>query len=121
MAVKGEVPEEEYYIDFGRAAVVRAGTDVTVVALALMVHKTLEACALLAEEGVSVELIDPRTVAPLDVDTIRRSVQKTGRLLIVDEAFGPFGVGAEIAAQIADAGFGRPGSEVERETLSHTV
>lgn len=120
MAVKGEVPEEEYYIDFGRAAVVRTGMDVTVVALALMVHKTMEACALLAEDGVSVELIDPRTVAPLDVETIRRSVQKTGRLLIVDEAFGPFGVGAEIAAQIADAGFDNLDAPIRRVNGKHS-
>jgi 2-oxoisovalerate dehydrogenase E1 component len=120
MAVKGEVPEEEYYIDFGRAAVVRTGTDITVVALALMVHKTLEACALLAEDGVSVELIDPRTVAPLDVETIRRSVQKTGRLLIVDEAFEPFGVGAEIAAQIADAGFDDLDAPIRRLNGKHS-
>ena len=120
MAVKDEVPEEEYYIDFGRATVVRAGTDVTVVALALMVHKTLEACALLAEEGVSVELIDPRTVAPLDMETIRRSVQKTGRLLIVDEAFGPFGVGAEIAAQVADAGFDDLDAPIRRLNGKHS-
>ena len=120
MAVKGEVPEDEYYIDFGRAAVVRTGTDVTVVALALMVNKTMEACELLAEDGVSVELIDPRTVAPLDVETIRRSVQKTGRLLIVDEAFGPFGVGAEIAAQIADAGFDDLDAPVRRLNGKHS-
>ena len=120
MAMKGEVPEEEYYIDFGRASVVRTGTDITVVALALMVHRTLEACALLAEDGVSVELIDPRTVSPLDVDTIRQSVQKTGRLLIVDEAFGPFGVGAEIAAQIADAGFDDLDAPIRRLNGKHS-
>src|SRR5204862_6058049 len=99
LSIKGHVPAEEYFIDFGQACVVRAGTDVTVVALALMVHKTLAACAALDAEGISVELIDPRTVAPLDVDTIARSVSKTGWLLIVDESFGPCGIGAEIAAQ----------------------
>ena len=67
--------------------------------------QALEACDELASEGISVEVIDPRTVAPLDVETIRASVAKTGRLLIVDEAFAPFGVGAEIAAQVADRGF----------------
>ncbi len=105
MAIKGPVPEEEYFIDFGKASVVREGTDVTVVALALMVHKTLEACEKLAAEGLSVELIDPRTVSPLDTETIRQSVAKTGRLLIVDESFSLCGVGAEIAAQLADIGF----------------
>ena len=105
MSVKGPVPEEEYFIDFGKAAVVREGRDVTVVALALMVHKTLEACEALAKEGISVELIDPRTVAPLDVETILASVAKTGRLIIVDEDFAHCGIGAEIAAQLADRGF----------------
>ena len=98
LGLKGPVPEEEYEIEFGQAAVVREGKDVTVVALALMVHHTLKACEELAKQGVSVEVIDPRTVAPLDVETILRSVRKTGRLLIVDEAFGPCGIGAEIAA-----------------------
>ena len=105
MSVKGPVPEEEYFIDFGKAAVVREGRDVTVVALALMVHKTLEACEALAKEGISVELIDPRTVAPLDVETILTSVAKTGRLIIVDEDFAHCGIGAEVAAQLADRGF----------------
>ncbi len=105
MTLKGPVPEEEYYIDFGKAAVVRAGTDVTVVALALMVQKTLQACEPLATEGISVELIDPRTVSPLDVETILQSVAKTGRLLIVDEDFAHCGVSSEIAAQLADRGF----------------
>jgi len=105
LTVKGAVPEGEYFIDFGQAAVVREGSDITVVALALMVHKTLAACETLAAEGVSVELIDPRTVAPLDTETILRSVAKTGRLLIVDEDFAHCGIGAEIAAQLADRGF----------------
>jgi 2-oxoisovalerate dehydrogenase E1 component len=105
MSVKGPVPEGEYFIEFGRAAVVREGSDLTVVALALMVHRTLEACDALAKEGISVELIDPRTVSPLDTETILRSVAKTGRLLIVDEDFAHCGVSAEIAAQLADRGF----------------
>jgi 2-oxoisovalerate dehydrogenase E1 component len=105
LGVKGPVPEQEYEIEFGKAAVVREGRDLTVVALALMVRKTLEACERLAADGISVEVIDPRTVSPLDADTILRSVHKTGRLLIVDEAFAPFGLGGEVAAQVADAGF----------------
>ncbi len=103
--MKGPVPTGDYEIDFGRAAIVRAGSDITVVSLAHMVHQTAKACERLAAEGISVELIDPRTVAPLDLDTIRQSVAKTGRLLIVDEAFTPFGLGAEIAAALADVGF----------------
>ena len=105
MTVKGPVPEEEYFIDFGQATIVREGGDITVVALAMMVHKTLIACEILAKEGIQVELIDPRTVSPLDTDTILRSVSKTGRLLIVDEDFAHCGVSSEIAAQLADRGF----------------
>lgn len=114
MTVKGPVPEEEYFIDFGQASVVREGGDITVVALALMVHKTLAACEALAKEGINVELIDPRTVAPLDVDTIIQSVAKTGRLLIVDEDFAHCGVSAEIAAQLADRGFDELDAPIRR-------
>jgi len=120
MGIKGSVPEEEYFIDFGQAAVVRQGTDVTVVALALMVHKTLQACEVLIKEGISVELIDPRTVAPLDVATILKSVAKTGRLLIIDESFGPCGIGAEIAAQIADQGFDELDAPIRRLNGAHS-
>ena len=105
LGIKGPVPEGDELIEFGQAAIVREGTDVTVVALALMVHHARKACAELAGEGISVELIDPRTISPLDVDTILGSVAKTGRLLIVDEAFAPCGIGGEIAAQLADRGF----------------
>jgi 2-oxoisovalerate dehydrogenase E1 component len=102
---KGPVPEETYTIPFGKANISRAGTDVTVVAIALMVNKTLSLCEQLAQEGISVEVIDPRTVAPLDIDTILESVHKTGRLLIVDETFAPCGIGAEVAAQVIDLAF----------------
>lgn len=104
-STKGPVPEGEYFVEFGEASVAREGKDVTVVALALMLHKTLQAAATLEKEGLSVEVIDPRTVAPLDLETLQGSVAKTGRLLIVDETFAPCGIGAEIAAQLADRGF----------------
>ena len=105
LSTKGPVPDEEYLIPLGQAAVVREGSDASVVALAWMVHRTLEACDELAKDGVSIEVIDPRTLAPLDMDTILASVHKTGRLLIVDEDYGPFGVGAEIAAQVMARAF----------------
>jgi 2-oxoisovalerate dehydrogenase E1 component len=105
LGLKGHVPAGDEPIEFGRAAIVREGNDVSVVALALMVHQALKACDELARERISVELIDPRTVSPLDVGTIARSVAKTGRLLVVDESFAPCGIGAEIAAQLADGGF----------------
>jgi 2-oxoisovalerate dehydrogenase E1 component len=105
MATKGPVPAESYEIEFGKARVAREGRDVTVVALALMVQRSLAAAEALAKEGISVEVIDPRTVSPLDTDCILASVKKTGRLIIVDEAFSPCSLGAEIAAGVADAGF----------------
>lgn len=120
MTLKGPVPEEEYAIPFGKAAVVREGEHVTVVALALMVHRTLKACETLAQEGISVELIDPRTVSPLDMETILASVAKTGRLLIVDESFAPCGIGAEISAQIADRGFDELDAPIRRLNGLHT-
>jgi 2-oxoisovalerate dehydrogenase E1 component len=120
LSLKGPVPEEEYSIDFGQASVVREGNGVTVVALALMVHKTLQACELLAKEGLSVEVIDPRTVAPLDMDTILASVAKTGRLLIIDESFAPCGIGAEIAARLMDCGFDKLDAPIRRLNGAHT-
>src|SRR5215510_9476649 len=117
---KGPVPEEEYYLPFGQAAVAREGADVTVVALALMVRKTLEAADQLAAEGISVEVIDPRTVAPLDVNTILQSVHKTGRLLIVDETFAPCGIGAEVAAQVIDRAFDDLDAPIRRLNGAHT-
>jgi len=105
MSTKGPVPVEPYEIEFGQARIAREGRDMTVVAIALMVQRSLAAAEQLAREGISVEVIDPRTVSPLDTETILASVKKTGRLLIVDEAFSPCGLGAEVAARVADAGF----------------
>ena len=120
LGLKGPVPAEDYEIEFGKAAIVREGRDVTVVALALMVHQTLKVCEELAAEGISVEVIDPRTVAPLDIDTIAHSVRKTGRLLIVDESFAPYGIGAEIAAQLMDRGFDDLDAPIRRLNGGHT-
>ncbi len=102
MARKGEVPEGDYAIPFGVADVKRAGSDVTVVALAWLVHEALAAAATLAEEGISVEVVDPRTLVPLDTETIRQSVRKTGRLVIADEAGPTAGFSAEIAALVTE-------------------
>lgn len=99
--VKGEVPEEPYFVPWGQANVVREGKDVTVVALSDMVDFSLKAADKLAEEGISVEVIDPRTLAPLDIETILASVRKTGRMVVAHEACVTGGVGAEIAAQVA--------------------
>jgi acetoin:2,6-dichlorophenolindophenol oxidoreductase subunit beta len=92
------VPEEDYTIPLGQSDVKREGSDVTVVALAWLVHEALAAADELASEGISVEIVDPRTLVPLDKETIRNSVQKTGRLVIADEAGPTAGFSAEIAA-----------------------
>jgi len=120
LAMKTVVPEEEYYIPFGEANVVREGDDATVVALSVGVQKCVQAADELAKEGASIEVIDPRTLAPLDIDTILESVTKTGRLLIFDENFGPCGVGAEIAAQVIDRGFDDLDAPIRRLNGVHT-
>ncbi len=106
---KGEVPEEEYLIPFGKARIRRRGRDVTVVALARMVFEALAAAEELAGEGISLEVIDPRTLVPLDRQAIIRSVKKTGRLVVVDEACQTCGAAAEILALATSdkAAFGR--------------
>ena len=98
MGRKGPVPEGEYTIPFGEADIKREGKDVTVVATAWLVHEALEAAETLDKEGVSVEIVDPRTLVPLDKETIRRSVQKTGHLVVADEGSPTAGLAAEIAA-----------------------
>jgi pyruvate/2-oxoglutarate/acetoin dehydrogenase E1 component len=97
----GHVPDEEYFIPFGKAVVRRPGEHVTLVAMSLMVNKALQAAALLEKQGISVEVIDPRTLAPFDKETILTSVAKTGKLVILDEAYAACGVSAEIAAIVA--------------------
>ena len=100
----GEVPEEDYTIPFGRADIKKKGSDVTVVGLSRMVHETLAAAEELEGQGISVEVVDPRTLVPLDVETIRRSVAKTGRLVVVDEACRTCSAAAEIVSLICEDG-----------------
>jgi pyruvate/2-oxoglutarate/acetoin dehydrogenase E1 component len=116
MGLKGPVPEEDYTIPLGVADIKRPGTDVTVVALAWLVHEALAAAEELDKEGVSVEVVDPRTLVPLDKETIRRSVQKTGRLVIADEAGPTAGFSAEVAAVVTEdaATFARLEAPVKR-------
>ncbi len=97
---KGEVPEEEYFIPFGEARIRREGRDVTVVALAKMVNEALAAAEILEHDGISLEVIDPRTLVPLDVRSIVSSVAKTGRLIVVDEACQTCGAAAEIISLV---------------------
>ena len=99
---RGPVPEGEHVVPFGVADVKRAGSDVTIVATGWMVKKSLAAAELLATEGVSAEVVDPRTLTPLDVETIAKSVKKTGRLVLVDQATRHASAAAIIAAEIAE-------------------
>jgi 2-oxoisovalerate dehydrogenase E1 component len=105
LALKQEVPEGEYAVPFGQAEIVREGDDITIVAIAAMVSMCLQAADVLRQQGVSVEVIDPRTVAPLDTETIKESVHKTGRLLVVEEDYAPCSVAAEIASIVGDEAF----------------
>jgi len=98
LGFKGEVPEEDYSVPIGVADVKREGSDITVVAIAWMVHEALAAAEMMDKEGVSVEVVDPRTLAPMDAGTICASVRKTGRLIVADEAGPTAGASAEILA-----------------------
>ncbi|MFQ5706148.1 MAG: alpha-ketoacid dehydrogenase subunit beta [bacterium] len=103
--IKGEIPDEDYLVPIGEAKVRRSGTDVSVVTYGSMVHRSLEAAENLASEGMQVEVVDLRTLLPLDKQTILDSVKKTNRVLIVHEATLTGGVGAEIAALISSEAF----------------
>jgi pyruvate/2-oxoglutarate/acetoin dehydrogenase E1 component len=103
--IKSEIPEDEYTIPLGKADIKREGSDVTVVAIALMVHRALAAAAKLQEEGISVEVVDPRTLVPLDKQAIISSVKKTGRLVIMDEEPKTGSAAAEISAVVAEEAF----------------
>jgi len=104
-AVKGPVPDGEYTIPFGVADVKREGEDVTIVATSSMVYVGLEAAELLADDGVSAEVVDPRTLVPLDRETLVASAKKTGRVVVVDEGHTSYGASAELAAAIAEDAF----------------
>ncbi|RMF87331.1 MAG: alpha-ketoacid dehydrogenase subunit beta [Nitrospinota bacterium] len=104
-SMEGPVPEEEYVIPLGQADIKREGTDVTVIATGPMVHKALEAAAKLEPEGISLEVVDPRSLAPLDKETIFRSVEKTNRVVIAEEECKTGSTGAEIAALICEERF----------------
>jgi pyruvate/2-oxoglutarate/acetoin dehydrogenase E1 component len=111
---KAEIPEEEYLIPFGVARVVRQGNVCTVVAVSALVKLVEQAADVLAQEGISIEVIDPRTLIPLDIDTIVTSVRKTGRLLVVDDDVVRCGVGAEIGFQVQEQAFKALKAPVQR-------
>ena len=116
----GPVPEELYAIPLGKADIKREGTDVTVVATSAMVPRALSAATVLERDGISVEVIDPRTLQPLDEETILSSVRKTNRLLIVHEAWVRGGFGAEVAAMVVDKAFDYLDAPVARLGAPHT-
>ena len=113
---KQAVPDDEYLVPLGQAAVKREGADVTVVAVGYMVSRALKAADVLAADGISVEVVDPRSLIPLDEDTLLKSVAKTQRVLVVDEGHLRCGAAAEIAAVIADKGFDFLDAPVKRLT-----
>ena len=104
-ALKGDVPEGDYVLELGKADVKRVGEDITIVAISSMVLVALEAAELLAADGISAEVVDPRTTVPLDVEALIRSAKKTSRAIVVDEGYQRYGVTAEIAAVISDGAF----------------
>ena len=104
-ALKAEVPEEPYALPFGEAKLLRSGEQVTIVAFGLMVQRALQAAETLANNGIDCEVVDPRTTSPLDETTILQSVAKTGRLVVVDEAYPRCGMAADISALVAQKGF----------------
>jgi acetoin:2,6-dichlorophenolindophenol oxidoreductase subunit beta len=101
--MKGDVPEEQYSVELGKGDIKRIGEDVTIVATGIMVNRSLEAAEQLEKEGISIEIIDPRTLVPLDVELIVNSVKKTGRVIVVHEAVKRGGYGSEIASMIAES------------------
>ena len=119
-AMKGEVPEGDEGIPLGKADIKREGSDVTIVAISRMVHQSLAAAETLADEGIEVEVVDPRTLSPLDEDTILSSVEKTHRLVVVDEDNPRCSVATDIAAMVADKGFDLLDAPIKIVTAPHT-
>ena len=112
--VSGPVPEEEYVIPLGEAEVKREGKDVTIVAWGTLLPKTLNAAQTLASDGIEVEVVDPRTLRPLDIDTIVDSVKKTGKLIVAHEAMKTCGVGAEVVALVQERAFDHLDAPIQR-------
>lgn len=112
--MKGPRPPHDHLVPIGRSAVRREGTDVTLVTVSRMVHDALAAAEEVAAEGISVEVVDLRTVAPLDLEPVLESVGRTSRLLVAHEAVVPFGIGAEIAATVAREAFWSLDAPIER-------
>lgn len=119
-AAKADVPEEAYAIPLGKASVVREGRDATIVAYGLMVPRSLDAARRLEKEGIDVEVIDLRTLSPLDIDTVLKSVGKTGRLVVADEASPRCNIATDISAQVCQQAFGALKSGIQMVSPPHT-
>jgi pyruvate dehydrogenase E1 component beta subunit len=117
---EGEVPDEAYRIPFGEANVAREGKDITFVAFGAMVPRALAVAQSLAAEGISAEVVDPRTTSPLDEDTILESVEKTGRLVVIDESPPRCSMASDIAGLVADKGFKFLKAPIKQVTCPHT-
>lgn len=118
--LKGEIPEEEYLIPFGKAEVKRGGTDVTILATSFMVHRALKAAEMLSKDGIEAEVIDPRTLVPLDKKALFDSVKKTKKLVVVHEACKQGGFGAEISAMVTEECFDYLDAPVKRVAALNT-
>jgi len=118
--IVGEVPQESYAIPFGEANIVREGGDVTIVAIGRMVHTAMDAANELAGGGVEADVIDPRTISPLDLDTILESVEQTGRLVVVDESNPRCSLASDISASVAQEAFGALRAPIQLVTAPHT-
>jgi pyruvate dehydrogenase E1 component beta subunit len=118
--LKGPVPEEEYVLPLGKADIKREGDDLTIIAFGAMVHQALAAAASLTSEGIKAEVLDPRTLVPLDKQTILQSVEKTGRVIIVHEAPTFGGFGGEIAAMIIEEAFYSLDAPIKRVGAPYT-
>ncbi|GIM46958.1 pyruvate dehydrogenase subunit beta [Collibacillus ludicampi] len=118
--MKGEVPEGHYIIPLGKADIKREGSDLTIVAIGKQVHTALQAAEMLAKKGIEIEVVDPRSLSPLDEETILASVEKTNRLIVIDEANPRCSVATDIAALVADKGFDLLDGPIKRITAPHT-
>jgi pyruvate dehydrogenase E1 component beta subunit len=118
--MEGDLPEEPFSIPFGEANFIREGDDVTIVAIGRMVQMASEAGDALAQDGIQCEIVDPRTTSPLDEDSILESVEKTGRLVIVDESGPRCGMAADIASLVATQAFDDLKAPIQTVTPPHT-
>jgi pyruvate/2-oxoglutarate/acetoin dehydrogenase E1 component len=116
---KDDVPEEAYTIPFGEAAIVREGGDCTIVGISRMVHKAKEAAEILAAEEIECGIVDPRTISPLDEDTILERVEETGHLVVVDEAYPRCNMATDISAMVARRAFGALKGPIEMVSPPH--